>query len=207
MNEIPQAKEQTTAGRLLERTSLSLDDQAPAPVQPAGDMSAIDDLSGGLEEPSSEPQPEPAPFTSENLAIFQGESANDTSATDNASGDQSDVVVRPLPEPAPLRPDDQSDFNVEDHRFDPASGESSRGTVESSRDTSVTDDASLDEADSAVAILVPLAAPFFFFFFFFSCTRSKPGPRSRGGSARGRDYRHHRWPRPPGGKHTDVETH
>ena len=122
------------------------------PVQPAGDLRATKDLSGGQEDPDTKEQPEPAPFTSKSdlSAIVPAESADDT--MDNTSGDQSDPEVHALPEQATLSPEDQSYFDAEDHSVDPTS-------VESSDDTSVTDNPGLEQSDSATEIVVPLAAP------------------------------------------------
>jgi hypothetical protein len=60
--------------------------------------------------------------------------------------------VRTLPEQAPLRPDDEGYLNVENHQFDLVPADTSRGT-------SGTDTASLDEADASSEIVVPLTAP------------------------------------------------
>jgi hypothetical protein len=111
------------------------------------------DLLSGQEHPSSESQREPDPFTADdhNSPTVRRESEG-PSATDNGSGKQSDPVVRALPEQARLHPNDEGHLNVEDQHFDPV-------PVESSRDASVTANASLAEADPTIAIVVPLTAP------------------------------------------------
>ena len=126
----------------------------PEPIpQPADDMSAMEHPSGGEDDPNTEVQREPDPFTTEdhNSATARRESAS-MSATDNAGTDQSDPVVRALPEQAPLRPDDEGHLNVEDDHFEPV-------PLETSRDTNGTDNTSNDEADATTAIIVPLTAP------------------------------------------------
>jgi len=132
---------------------LHSDDPVAGPVQPAGDLITMKTLGEGQDDPSTQARREPASFRSEddNAATIRGESAG-TSVTDDASGAPIDPVVRALPEQAPLHPDEESYFDVEEHRSAPVA-------VESSLDATVTDNASLDEADAATGIVAPLPAP------------------------------------------------
>jgi hypothetical protein len=115
-------------------------------------MNAMDHLSG-QKHPNTESEREPDPFTTEDhkSPTVRRESEG-LSAMDNGSGTQSDPVIRELPEQAPLRPNDEGLLNVEDQHFHPV-------PVESSRDVSVTANASLAEADPTIAVDVPLTAP------------------------------------------------
>jgi hypothetical protein len=115
-------------------------------------MSATEHPSGSHDQPNTEGQREPDPFITEehNLPTVRGKSEG-ASAPDNETGDQSDLIVRARAAQASLRPDEEEYLKVE-HHFDSV-------PVETSRDTDGTHTASLDEADDASAILVPLSAP------------------------------------------------
>ena len=154
-NAIPEASEQPASASVVLRESnpLHSDDPVAGPVQPAGDPITMKTLGEGQNDPSTQAQREPASFHSEddNSATIRGESAG-TSVTDDASGAQLAPVVRALPEQAPLYPDEESYFDVEEHRSAPVA-------VESSLDATVTDNARLDEADATTGIVAPLSAP------------------------------------------------
>ena len=143
-NAIPEANEQAGSA------SATLPESIP---QPADGISAMEHPNKGQDDPNTEVQREPDPFTNEdhNSATARRESA-DMSATDNGGGDQSEPVVRALPEQAPLRSDDEGYLNVEEHHFEPV-------PLETSRDTNGTENASLGEADATRDIIVPLTAP------------------------------------------------
>jgi hypothetical protein len=153
-NAIPEANEQPASASLVlgESNPLHSDDPLAGPVQPARDLITMKTLGEGQDDPSTQARREPASFRSEddNSATIRGESAG-TRVTDDASGAPIDPVVRALPEQAPLPPDEESYFDVEEHRSAPVE-------VESSLAATVTDNASLDEADAATGIVAPLPA-------------------------------------------------
>jgi hypothetical protein len=134
-------------------TALGFEDQLADLVRPTGDTSAMEHLSEGQEHPNTEARREPDPFTTEdhNSPTVRRESEG-LGAADEGSGKQSDPVVRALPEQAPLRSDDEGQLNAEDHQFDSI-------PVDSSRDTSVANNASRDGTDPTMDIVVPLTAP------------------------------------------------
>ena len=154
VNAIPGASEQldTAEQARTQQNVWSVDGQAGNPVQPAQDMSAVENRR--RRQDGSEAQLEAVPFrpAEDGSAIVREESANDAIAQDNAHGAQAEAVVRALPERAPLRPDEESDFNFEDRQAASVS-------VQSSNETRVIDDPNLEQPAAAMAAVAPVGIP------------------------------------------------